>query len=175
MQHLIRYASHESMCPLTADLFQTMVKTLDCSDPYDMLVVFWIAIKFEEVCYPEFKVIAAKFSLDGSSELMRKTELRLLLALDYCIPYHTVLREWYNSYPVGQKIPDKVHSFMYAVLFAGVTHLCTGLKWAQVFEDSSSLQVVPLQIVHLLSTIRVMASTPFTAFPKRIKRKLGDV
>lgn len=173
MQHIVRYAAHMDIDPLSLDTFQGIVKKANVETEDEMLVAFFVAIKFEEIYYPMWADVADAL---GKSYITKATmesmERNLLYKLSFIIPYHTPIREWVNSFPEAQPLPLAAKKLMYAVLYAGIANMYTGEQWFDIYLNAINKQPVPLQLVFLLSSKRVMADTPFTAFPRRLKRKM---
>lgn len=173
MQHIVRYAAHMHIDPLSLDTFQGIVKQANVETEEEMLVAFFVAVKFEEIYYPMWADVADALGKSYLTKaIMQNMERNLLHKLGFLIPYHTPIRGWVNSFLEGQPLPLAAKKLMYAVLYAGIANMYTGEQWFDIYLNTINKQPVPLQLVSLLSSKRVMADTPFTAFPQRLKRKM---
>lgn len=173
VQHVVRFAAHNDIHPLSIDLFMSIVRRLQLSSERELLVAFFTAVKFEEIYPLSWDDVANALGLhDFLKQEMIQRERTMLLRLGFILPYRTTLRSWINSYSADAPMPLSVKYFMYAILYAGIGNLYSGQQWYDIYHCAFTQQPVPLQLVSLLSTKRVMSATPFTAFPKRLKRKL---
>ena len=148
--------------PLTFATAREMYRTGDTA--LTVVACWWMAYKFEEVNMSLtvgdlaliFPTIVDKYR---NAEALRKTELMVLARQNFCMPYHTRMREIYNLLPVESA--KKYHRWLAVLQDYNVLHIFSAPHWVH-------LLVPALQQTSMSTTLQLIALT----FRRRHRQRL---
>lgn len=148
--------------PLTFATAREMHCTGDT--PLTVVACWWMAYKFEEVNMTMtvddlvymFPTIVDR---DRNAEALRKTELMVLARQNFCMPYHTRMREVYNLLP--SESAKKYHRWLAVLQDYNVLHIFSAPDWVH-------LLVPALEQTSMSTTLQLLALT----FRRRHRQRL---
>jgi hypothetical protein len=156
---------------LTASIACTLLRNE--SSRVDVLISWWIALKFEEVEPPELGDLLRDYRVNISFESARETEGRILYSIGFSVPYHTVVRQMQDAPSSLSRV--ELDTWCYVLMYSNMQAMRSAEEWLRIAESSGgndvllgiALELCPDRMKHGL----VEAATPKTVSVRR-KRSL---
>lgn len=155
---------------LTASVACTLLRQE--SSRVDVLISWWIALKFEEVEPPELRHLLRDYRVSISFTVARETERRILASFDFFVPYHTLVRRMHNL-PTALSRGD-IDSWCYVLLYSNMQAMRSADEWISILEmegDEDAILGIALDLCpNPMKSFLEKVSTPKTVAICRKRR-----
>lgn len=144
---LLRRCHSTRVSPLAASIACEMMRHE--WEPLQVLVCWWIAIKFEEVTPPGIMELLDDYNLKQTYEAVCKVEWELLGYFGFQIPFRTRIREMYN-HSRRDTVRGPFDDWCYVLLYSNLHPLCAADEWIVMLgsETLSSMLSLALSMCH---------------------------